>query len=608
MSSRSTGMKRIFSWILLGLLFVGLIGFGALNIGGSIQSVGSVGDRKITVDQYARTLQNEIRATEAQFGQSLSFQQAQAFGLTNRALSRVVLETALDAEAERISVSVDDQAVANDLNDIQAFKGPDGNFSRDNYRFALQNAGYTEAEFEESVRTESARTILQAAIIAGNEMPAAAIDTIMAYATETRDITLSTVTAADLDTAIDDPSADQLQTHYEANIALYTQPERKQITYAILTPDMILDQISVDDAALRTAYEARSDEFNQPERRLVERLVFLDTAKATEQRDAIAAGTTTFDAVVAERGLTLSDIDLGDLAQSDLGAAGEGVFAADLDQVVGPFDTDLGPALFRVNGILEADSVTFDEARDQLFDELAAESARRLIEGKATEIDDALAAGATLEDLEKEFGMRVDVVLYHAGVEDDVAAYPNFRAVADAVQDGDFPTVETLQDGGIFALRLDDIVAPAPMPLDEITDQVTQDWRAAETLNAIEALANAAITDGTDVGTQTRLEGLKRADAGLLATAAVLETAFNTDLGASQSVTQRDKVVIVRVDAINAGDMDSDDAKALRANIEQQFNASLADDLFNTFATQIQQSAGISIDQQALNAVHANFQ
>jgi peptidyl-prolyl cis-trans isomerase D len=66
--------------------------------------------------------------------------------------------------------------------------------------------------------------------------------------------------------------------------------------------------------------------------------------------------------------------------------------------------------------------------------------------------------------------------------------------------------------------------------------------------------------------------------------------------------------VIVQLDAINKGDRDSDDTKALRANIEQQFGASLADDLFNVFATQIQQSAGISLNQQAINAVHANFQ
>lgn len=608
MASNSKPMTRIFSWILLGFLFLGLAGFGAANLGGSVQSIGAVGDRDIPVTTYARALQNELRATEAQFGQQLSMQQAQAFGITNRVLSRVVIETALDSEAERIALSVDDAAVAKDLNNIQAFKGPDGQFSRENYRFSLKNAGYSETEFEESVRTESARTILQAAIIAGNAMPSTAIDTLLDYVTETRNITLTTLTADDLTQTIADPDLAALETYYKDNIATYTLPERKQITYAILTPDMVLDQIDISDDALRAAYDARRDEFNQPERRLVERLVFLDADQARATLAEIDAGTTDFETVVADRGLALADIDIGDVTMSELGEASAGVFAANLDQVVGPFDTDLGPALFRVNGILVADVVTFDEARDQLFDELATESARRMIDAKSTEIDDAMAAGATLEDLEKEFGMRVDVVMYHDGTDAEVAGYPNFRAVASAVQDGDFPTVEPLNDGGIFSVRLDGIEPPAPMPLDEVMDQVSADWRTAQTRAALEAFANDAIASGAVAGSSTSLRDLKRTDVGAVATAEILAAAFKQSVGDKTVLMQNDNAVIVQLDAINKGDRDSDDTKALRANIEQQFGASLADDLFNVFATQIQQSAGISLNQQAINAVHANFQ
>lgn len=608
MASNSKPMTRIFSWILLGFLFLGLAGFGAANLGGSVQSIGAVGDRDIPVTTYARALQNELRATEAQFGQQLSMQQAQAFGITNRVLSRVVIETALDSEAERIALSVDDAAVAKDLNNIQAFKGPDGQFSRENYRFSLKNAGYSETEFEESVRTESARTILQAAIIAGNAMPSTAIDTVLDYLTETRNITLTTLTADDLTQTIADPDLAALETYYKDNIATYTLPERKQITYAILTPDMVVDQVDLSDDALRAAYDARRDEFNQPERRLVERLVFLDADQARAKLAEINAGTTDFETVVADRGLALADIDIGDVTMSELGEASAGVFAANLDQVVGPFDTDLGPALFRVNGILVADVVTFDEARDQLFDELATESARRMIDAKSTEIDDAMAAGATLEDLEKEFGMRVDVVMYHDGTDAEVAGYPNFRAVASAVQDGDFPTVEPLNDGGIFSVRLDGIEPPAPMPLDEVMDQVSADWRTAQTRAALEAFANDAIASGAVAGSPTSLRDLKRTDVGAVATAEILAAAFELSVGDKTVLMQNDNAVIVQLDAINKGDRDSDDTKALRANIEQQFGASLADDLFNVFATQIQQSAGISLNQQAINAVHANFQ
>ena len=63
-------------WGLMGLLILGLGGFGAVNLSGNVRSVGTVGDKSIPIDQYARELSQEIRAIEAQTRQSLPFAQA----------------------------------------------------------------------------------------------------------------------------------------------------------------------------------------------------------------------------------------------------------------------------------------------------------------------------------------------------------------------------------------------------------------------------------------------------------------------------------------------------------------------------------------------------
>jgi peptidyl-prolyl cis-trans isomerase D len=60
--------------------------------------------RKFPVDDYARGLQNELRASEAQFGRVLSFSEAQAVGIPDRVLSRLVQEKALENEAAAISL------------------------------------------------------------------------------------------------------------------------------------------------------------------------------------------------------------------------------------------------------------------------------------------------------------------------------------------------------------------------------------------------------------------------------------------------------------------------------------------------------------------------
>lgn len=51
---------NIVVWVILVLLIVGLAGFGATNFGGTVNSIGKVGDREIGVQRYARDLQNQI--------------------------------------------------------------------------------------------------------------------------------------------------------------------------------------------------------------------------------------------------------------------------------------------------------------------------------------------------------------------------------------------------------------------------------------------------------------------------------------------------------------------------------------------------------------------
>ena len=58
MSEKKTGLPKFLTWIMMGFVMVGLLGFGAVSFNESIQSVGSVGDTEIPVDDYARGLPN----------------------------------------------------------------------------------------------------------------------------------------------------------------------------------------------------------------------------------------------------------------------------------------------------------------------------------------------------------------------------------------------------------------------------------------------------------------------------------------------------------------------------------------------------------------------
>ena len=76
----SSKASRFAVWVILGLLIVGLAGFGATGLSGNIRTIGKVGEKDITAESYARALQQELRALTAQTGRAVSFSEAQAAG------------------------------------------------------------------------------------------------------------------------------------------------------------------------------------------------------------------------------------------------------------------------------------------------------------------------------------------------------------------------------------------------------------------------------------------------------------------------------------------------------------------------------------------------
>lgn len=610
---RST-VKEVAVWTMLGMLILGLGGFGVTSFSGGVTKVGSVGDIDITTDDYARALQTQVAAFGQQFGQQLSMQEALAFGIDKQVLQDVLTRAALDNEAQRIGVSVGDDVVATEIMGMDAFKGVSGSFERETYRFALERNNLSETEFETNLRRDISRELLQGAVAGGFAAPAALTDTLYAWVGERRGFSMLRLTEGDLTAPLAEPTEAELQAHYDANLDRFTRPEAKRVTYAALLPEAIAKDQPVDDAMLQKMYQDRIAEFVIPERRILERLVYPDQAAAEAAKAKFDAGTT-FEDLVAERGLTLDAIDMGDVSRDELGTAGEAIFATAEGQVAGPLDSDLGPALYRVVSVLAAEETTFDEARETLAIEIQTDAARRLIADQVEAIDDLLAGGATLEDLAKEMGLALATLDHVPGQQgqDSIEGYPAFRAAADAVQEGDFPEAIVLEDGGVVALRLDEIVAAAPIPFEEAKDQVTEDWRrdaVAKALTARAAEIKAALDGGAAIGSFGIVDVTPETDrSGFVADTpeTLLEDVFKMTEGEARVIEADGFIAVVKLDRILPATTEGEDADGMRAALAAQARQAIAQDAFAAFTNALTAEAGISLDQAAINAVHASL-
>ncbi|MDK8875437.1 SurA N-terminal domain-containing protein [Paracoccus sp. SSJ] len=647
--------KSTIVWLLMGMLVLGLGGFGVTNFSGGTADIGSVGGVEISAQDYARTLRAEMQEFSARTGRQISAAEAKTIGVDQAALARLYTAAALEAEANRLGVSVGDQAVAGQITGIAAFRGLNGQFDRAIYADALRREGMREAEFEHDLRMDMARLILQDAALAGVSAPQPVVAQTQGWLLETRDIHWRELSAEDLPTPVATPDETTLQAWHKANADRFTAPEIRQITYVWLTPEMLEGEVEVDEQALRDLYQDRIEEFQQPERRMVERLVFPTMAAAEEAKARIDSGEVTFEQLAAERGLSLADIDLGEVARADLGSAGEAVFALEEPGVAGPASSDLGPALFSMNAILEPLDIPFEQARDDLRLEAAVDRARRQIEERAGEFADLLAGGAALEDMAQDTPMKLGRIDWSQGAEADpngIDAYPEFRERAAQLTEKDFPELFETEDGGVFAMRLDKIEPPALIPFEDVRDRVAEDWSRNEGHRLLLALAEelrvqaeaaaepeiepapAAATAPASQALGAAATGAANATAGNAPATArpapdpgtpatnlhrggfingvpqdVVGQAFEiAEEGATEVVDAENRVFLITLDKIHPADTAGDEAAQIRDGISARLADSLRQDVFDYFARALQVQGGVTLNQTAVDAVNAQVQ
>ena len=610
--SKAGKAGNVVIWILMGLLILSLGGFGITQFNAGMDTVGQVGGKEVTVNQYAQALNQALANIRRQTGQNVTLQQAAQFRVPQQVMTELLGAAALDNEAEELGISAGDQRVANQIGSIGSFQSG-GQFDVGVYRNALRHSGTTPKDFEAQIRAEIARSILDAAIGGGVQSPTAATDSIMKFVAEEHDISFIVLEEDALAEPIGDGSDADYRAFYGSNTEDYQVPETRKITYLWLDPETLAENITPDEDDLLAAYESRKDEFNIPERRMVERLVFASAEDAEAANARLQSGEIDFPGLVSERGLELADIELGALTVDDLGVSGAAVFAEENTGVTGVVDSPLGPAIFRINAILFAQVNTFDDVRDQLVDIVGVDEARNVIADLSVEIDDLLASGATLEEIASETGSQLGQVDYHPNVTDGIAGLVGFRTAAAAASVDDFPEIGQLEGGGAFALRLNAIEPARDQTFEEARDAVKTDWRenAVETAltiqgqTLIDAIESGADITALDLPVQTE-SGLVRSSILPSLPANAMAKITGLEEGQIASIGADGRVYIVQVTAKSLPS-DDEEFQSRRASIEFELSRSLARDIYAIYSNALQAEAGISLNQHAINAVHAQF-
>lgn len=490
-----TWMAKVFFLLLIGVFVLWGVGDVFTNRP-TDTAVATVGSRRIEMDEVGDAYRRQLSQVSRMLGANVEPTAEMKRGVAAQALERLITQVALAVAVAEMGLVVPDEALRQAVWETPAFAGPDGAFNRRQFDDVLRNNGLTEARFLDLMRIEIGQRQLMAAARAGASSPETMTKLVYAFQQEKRVAEMAEL-RLDRVARPERPPAAVLERWYANNIANFSTPEYRRIRAVVLAPEQLAAAVAVDETDLRVAYDARGREFNLPEKRSVQVLLSQDEAKARALAEQWTAGADWTAMQAAAQAAGGAPVELTEAVRSEIPAPelAEAVFAAPMEQVVGPVRSALGWHLVRVTRIVPGVVRPFDEVRGQLVAQVQADRAADLLYDRANKLDDLLSGGASLDELPGDLGLvAVAGTLDARGltVEGQAAPLPGsddlraalVQAVFRAAK-GEAPhMVEAPRKPGVlagfFAYVVDEITPPAPRPYDSVAAEVLADWTQAE--------------------------------------------------------------------------------------------------------------------------------
>ena len=369
-------------------------------------SIAKVGDADITVTEFQRAFQNQIRSITLEGGERLSTEQALAFGLDRQALEQLIAQSAVRGHAARLGLGLSDAALVAGIREDPAFAGPDGRFSRLGFEGLLRQMGLSEQGFLALRRDDELRGQISDALIAAAVAPKPMVDDLHAWREETRTLEHVEIDAGKVTVA--EPDEAKLRETYEANKTSFMTPEYRKVALLVLSADELKGEVALTDEEIKTSYEDHKAAYDKPEQRRIQQIAFKDKAAADAARKELVEGKKNFLDVAKEQGATEDDVNLGMLAKDQLidPKIAEAAFGLARDAISEPIEGRFATVLVRVIEISEGKESTFEEVKDQVRDKLARERAEGLIHERFDLVEEGRNAGKTLKEIGEELKLR----------------------------------------------------------------------------------------------------------------------------------------------------------------------------------------------------------
>lgn len=486
-------LKKLFwvLWIVIAALVVLIFfewgGYGQYGTAGG-DVAATVGDEEISfgeLQQAYRNLQNRYREA---FGGELDSEMEKQLGLGRQALSQLVNRRILLGEARKVGLETTDEEVRDAILNFPVFKNADGRFvGAEQYQQILASNRLSVEEFEGSMRQDILLTKLDTILASTAFISEEAVEKAYREDVEKAKIRFVQLPAAQMDEPEVDPEA--LAAHLAENPDDFEVPEKRVVDYLLVDTNQLRQAMEITDERLRSYYDENTDQYTREEQVRARHILIQTGPDATEE------------AARGEAEETLARIQAGEdfaaLARElsdDPGSAANGgvlrpfgrgemvpefeqaAFGATAGELVGPVKSSFGFHIIEVQSKTEGGLQPFEEVQASIRARLLTEDANQEAETKALDLAGRISENATEEELRalaEEEGLELQTTEPFGQTDPvpGIGATRSFNLSVFELEEGEISEPLRIPRGWAI-IRLKEIQAPRIPALDEVEDEV----------------------------------------------------------------------------------------------------------------------------------------
>jgi peptidyl-prolyl cis-trans isomerase D len=472
-----------------------------------------VNDERISIETLNRAWQQR----QAQYQQTLNgveMSDAQKSMLQQQLIDEYVRQTLLRQRAQRSGYRATDAQVKAAVTSEPAFQ-LDGKYDPRVARNMLAQIGMTEEGFFAERREALQIGQLSEAIELSAFLTPAELDRIYALENEQRELRYALLTADHFQAAVKLDDA-KIKSWYDAHPNDYMSPESVRLQYAELRLDSIASQLTVTPEDLRAYYDKNQSRYSEIEKRHAHHILIALPAGADAKADAAALAKAQDVAAQLKAGKDFGELSKkfsadpgsatrgGDLGWADkatyVAAFADALFSMQPGQISDPVKTQYGYHIIRLDEIRPAHVRSFDEAHTQIESEYRRDQAAEIFGDRQEQLQQKLESGgsADLDALSRQFGLQAGEIkdfTRSSGGAPLGGKQDLLRAVfnEEVISSGKLAGPVALAEDHLVVFKVLEHRAPAPQPIASVRDEIIAAIRKSESTSAAKSAADDAV-------------------------------------------------------------------------------------------------------------------